>query len=429
MINISKLYCGLAGESDELRYQQSDSFGPVVVYNCTEKCNLKCLHCYSSAVAPFGGPVDSSAGNQLTTVQAERLLSQLAEANCPVLLFSGGEPLLRGDLFELLAEARRLALRAVISSNGTLIDSPTAKKLADLGVNYVGISIDGREKFHDEFRQVKGCFKAAVAGIENCRKAGIKTGIRFTITTANAGQVPFVFDIAASTGVRRICFYHLIRMGRAKALYSPCVMRPAPAEASAETSDASREKNTQYAIRNKQYVMTPQQTRQALDIIIERTGDFARRGLIDEVLTVGNHADGPYLLVRMQKDNRQTFQKARELLLANGGNKVGEKIGCVSWNGDVYADQFWRNYSLGNIKDRTFKEIWEDSTEPVLNRLRNKSEFADTRCLHCKWFDLCKGNFRFLGTDADDEYWLNEPACYLTDEEIENSKCKNQNAK
>jgi radical SAM protein with 4Fe4S-binding SPASM domain len=336
------------------------------------------------------------------------LLSQLAEANCPVLLFSGGEPLLRSDLFELLAEAKRLALRAVISSNGTLIDSPTAKRLADLGVHYVGISIDGQEKFHDEFRQVKGCFKAAVAGIENCRKAGIKTGLRFTITKANAEQVPFVFDIAASIGVRRICFYHLIRMGRAKALYSSCVMR-----------DASCEKNTQYAIRNTQYVMTSQQTRQVLDVIIERTGDFTRRGLIDEVLTVGNHADGPYLLVKMRKDKNQTFQKAGELLLANGGNKVGEKIGCVSWNGDVYADQFWRNYSLGNIRDKTFKEIWEDLTEPVLNKLRNKSEFADARCLRCKWFDLCKGNFRFLGAEADDEYWLNEPACYLTDEEIE----------
>jgi len=387
MINISKLYCGLAGESDQLRYQQSDSLGPVVVYNCTEKCNLKCLHCYSSAATPIEGPLDSCAGNQLTTVQAKRLLSQLAEANCPVLLFSGGEPFLRSDLFELLAEAKRLALRAVISSNGTLIDSPTAKKLADLGVHYVGISIDGREKFHDEFRQVKGCFKAAVTGIENCRKAGIKTGLRFTITATNAEQVPFVFDIAASIGVRRICFYHLIRMGRAKAL--------------------------------DEQVLRLQQTRQVLDIIIERTGDFAKRGLIDEVLTVGNHADGPYLLVRMQNDNSQTFRKARELLLANGGNKVGEKIGCVSWNGDVYADQFWRNYSLGNIKDRTLKEIWEDSTEPVLNRLRNKSKFAAPRCLRCKWFDLCKGNYRFLGMETDDEYWLNEPACYLTDEEIE----------
>ena len=392
MINVSKLWCGLAGESDDLRYEQSKSHGPVVVYNCTESCNLRCLHCYSSSPAHIGGPVSSRGSDQLTTAQARRLLSQLAEADCPVLLFSGGEPLLHRDLFELLAEAKRLGLRTVISTNGTLIDASTAEKLAELGVHYVGISIDGEEKFHDRFRQIKGCFKAAVAGIENCKKAGIKTGLRFTITKANAEQVPFVFDIAASTGVRRICFYHLIRMGRAKAL--------------------------------DEQVVRPEQTRRVLDVIIEKTDDSAKQGLIDEVLTVGNHADGPYLLVKMQNQKNQAFQKARELLLVHGGNKVGENIGCVSWDGSVYADQFWRNYTLGNIKERTFKDIWEDSTEPVLNKLRNKSEFADARCLRCKWFDLCKGNFRFLGNEADDQYWLNEPACYLTDEEIEKSKIK-----
>ena len=131
-----------------------------------------------------------------------------------------------------------------------------------------------------------------------------------------------------------------------------------------------------------------------------------------------NHADGPYLLVRMASRNNKRLEEARQLLLANGGNKIGEKIVCISWDGSVYPDQFWRNFSLGNIRDKTFREIWEDSTQPVLKKLRNKSGFADKRCLGCRWFDLCKGNFRFLGSEADDKYWLNEPACYLTDEEI-----------
>ena len=132
-----------------------------------------------------------------------------------------------------------------------------------------------------------------------------------------------------------------------------------------------------------------------------------------------NHADGPYLLLKMARENNSRFEEARGLLLANGGNKIGEKIACVSWDGSVYPDQFWRNYSLGNIKDKTFRQIWGNSSEPVLNKLRKKSEFADDRCLGCKWFGLCRGNFRFLGVEADAEYWLNEPACYLTDEEIE----------
>ena len=322
----------------------------------------------------------------MTTAEAKQLLLQLAEVNCPVVLFSGGEPLLRDDLFELLAEANRLRLRTVISSNGTLIDLQAAKKLADAGVTYVGISIDGTEEFHDAFRQVRGSFKAALAGIANCKKAGIRTGLRFTITKANADQIPAAFDIAASKGIRRICFYHLIRTGRAKDL--------------------------------EQQTLSPEQTRSVIEVIIEKTNQLAKRKLVDEVLTVGNHADGPYLLVKMQKEKNENFHKARKLLLSNGGNRIGEKIGCVSWDGNVYPDQFWRNYALGNIRNRTFKQIWEYSTEPVLNKLRNKNKFADKRCLKCRWFDLCKGNFRFLGVEADDKYWLNEPACYLTDEEI-----------
>jgi radical SAM protein with 4Fe4S-binding SPASM domain len=359
MINISKLYCGLASESDYLRYSQETSFGPVVVYNCTRRCNLKCLHCYSSS--EYG-----RYNNELTTNQAKKLLADLADANCPV--------------------------RTVISTNGTLIDSETAAKLAEVGLAYAGISLDGAEQFHDKFRQVTGSFRATLNAIEHCKKAGIKTGLRFTITKANADQVPVLFDIAASTGVSRICFYHLIRTGRARQL----------------------DKQT----------LTPEQTRQTVDTIVEKTADFAKKDLVDEVLTVGNHADGPYLLLRMEKENSKGYENARRLLLASGGNKTGENIACVTWDGSVHPDQFWLNYSVGNVKDRTFKQIWKDSTQPVLANLRKKSEFADPRCLTCCWFNLCKGNFRFLGTDANPENWLNEPPCYLTDDEIHNSKIK-----
>jgi radical SAM protein with 4Fe4S-binding SPASM domain len=314
------------------------------------------------------------------------MLQQIGQMNCPVVLFSGGEPMLRDDLFELLNEAQQLGLRTVISTNGTLIDILAAKKLAEAGVSYVGISIDGDQEFHDSFRRAPGCFKAAIRGVENCIKAGMKTGLRFTITKANAERVPVIFDIAASVGVRRICFYHLIRAGRAKTLENQ-----AP---------------------------TAEQTRQVVDVIIERTQDFVARALVDEVLTVDNHADGPYLLLKMKRQNNPRYEQARKSLLANGGNRVGEKIGCVGWNGDVYPDQFWRNYSLGNVNRSPLKAIWQNAGDPVLNKLRNKSRFADARCLKCRWFALCKGNHRFLGDSPEDRYWLNEPACYLKDEEI-----------
>jgi Fe-coproporphyrin III synthase len=378
MINISKLYCGLAGQSDHLRYAGDVSIGPVIVYNCTSRCNLRCLHCYAGSEA-------TRRDSELTTAQAKKLLSDLVEINCPVVLFSGGEPILRSDLFELLTEAKRLGLRTVLSTNGTLIDGDTASKLADLSVAYVGVSIDGPEEFHNRFRQTAGCFKAAITGIENCRKAGLRTGLRFTITKSNHNQVRAVFGICADNGIRRVCFYHLIRSGRGAKIESE--------------------------------ILSPEQTRSVVDTILQKTDELVGKNLVDEVLTVGNHADGPYLLVKMQKEGKE-IDRPKRLLLANGGNRIGEGIGCVDWKGDVHPDQFWRAYSLGNVTQKSFKQIWTNKDEPVLQKLRDKSKFADKRCLRCRWFDLCKGNFRFLGPDPDEKNWLLEPRCYLTDEEI-----------
>lgn len=378
MINVSKLYCGLGGQSDDLRYRKGRDVGPVVAYNCTKRCNLRCRHCYSVS---DGGVAE----REMTTDQAKGFLAQLRDAGAPVCLFSGGEPLLRPDLFELLAEAKRIGLPTVISTNGTQIDADITRRLHDLSLRYVGISLDGQEPFHDRFRQVQGSFQAALNGIENCRQAGLRTGLRFTITQANVDQVEAVFDIARQIGVRRICFYHLVRSGRAAQL---------------QEQGPGRDR-----------------TRQVLDTIIDRTREAVERDLVEEVLTVGNHADGPYLLLRMQREKHPGFEQARDWLEANGGNRVGDKIACVAWDGTVYPDQFWRNYPLGNVTERSFKEIWSNTTDPVLAKLRNKDVFADPRCLKCRWFRLCKGNYRFLDADASDASWRNEPACYLTDEE------------
>ncbi|HPS54114.1 MAG TPA: radical SAM protein [Sedimentisphaerales bacterium] len=379
MINISKLYCGLAGESDHLRYNKRNDFGPIAVFNCTKRCNLKCQHCYSSS--------DKSLNDvELNTDQAINLLDQLKEANCPVVLFSGGEPLLRGDLFELLEYAKKIGLRTVISTNGTLIDEKVAKKLAGVNIGYVGISLDGPKQLHDKFRCVKGCFDKTIAGFKNCQKFGIKAGLRFTITKANKDCVGEMFEIASDNGIRRICFYHLIGTGRAVEILSQS--------------------------------LTPEQTRTTIDTLLAKTSEFVGKGLIDEVLTVGNHADGPYLLVKMQQQGNSDFEKAKELLTINGGNKIGEKIACISWDGSVYADQFWRNYCLGNVTIKSFKDIWYSDSDPVLYRLHNKDKFAAEVCLSCRWFELCKGNYRFLGEDSSDENWFNEPKCYLCEEEI-----------
>ena len=293
---------------------------------------------------------------------------------------------MREDLPELMAKAVELKLRVVISTNGTLITESMAGLLAGIGVSYVGVSLDGPQPVHDFFRTLKGSYDATIKGIENCCSKGIKTGLRFTITRHNHEYVDKIFDIAKDTGVRRICFYHLLRTGRAE-------------DMDGDYLDAGA-------------------LRAALDTIIRRTGELVRSGLIDEVLTVGNHADGAYLLLKMMEEKHPAYEQARQLLVANGGNRSGQNIACVGWEGNVYADQFWRNYAIGNVRGNSFAQIWDNPADPVLRMLRNKKQYADIRCQRCKWFELCGGNSRFLGTDPAIRNWRLEPPCYLNDDEI-----------
>lgn len=378
MINISKLYCGLAGVSDGLRYPDQRTIKPIVVFNCTPKCNLRCIHCYSNSDAACSAP-------ELSTEHAKRFIDRIADFGCPVLLFSGGEPLLREDLFELMAYAGERGLRTVLSTNGTRITGSVAGRLAELGLSYAGISLDGPQAIHDRFRKVDGAFAATLDGIANCRQAGIRTGLRFTMTRDNIDHVKTVFDIAAASDVRRICFYHLIRTGRAEHLADN--------------------------------MPTPQQVRQALDTIMSCTAERVRQGVVEEVLTVGNHADGPYLLLKMDQEQHPHRHVAQELLSRASGNRIGQNIAAVNWDGQVFCDQFWRTYSLGNILEQSFADIWQNEADPVLHMLRNKRQYKDPQCARCRWFDLCLGNFRSLSGQPDIADWKNEPPCYLTDEE------------
>lgn len=380
MINISKLYSGRAGQSDGLRYPQRRSNKPIVVFNCTARCNLKCLHCYSSSDG-------REQEQELSTEQARGLIDQIADFGCPVLLFSGGEPLLRHDLFDLMDYAGQKDLRIVLSTNGTLISEAAANRLAELNLSYAGISLDGPQDLHDRFRGVAGSFDATLRGIENCRRAEIRTGLRFTMTRENIEQVPEVFRIAKGAGVGRICFYHLIRTGRAESLAE-------------QTPRAA-------------------QTRAALDTIMDLTDQAVAEGWVEEVLTVGNHADGPYLLMRQRERKPEMAEQAREFLRLAAGNRIGQNISCVDWAGRVFPDQFWRNYELGNILQRPFGEIWDDENDPVLKVLRNKGEHKDPKCTRCQWYEICGGNYRSLTGSANLADWQNEPPCYLTEEEIE----------
>jgi len=391
MIGISKLYCGTVEPSDALRYgrhsgqlpshllQFSKDKKPVIVWNITRRCNLKCVHCYAQSK-------DIHYDNELSTDEGKALIDNLAEFGVPVLLLSGGEPLVRKDLPELAGYAVQKGMRAVISTNGTLITKEKAKILKDIGLSYVGVSLDGMEEIHDKFRGVKGAFKSAIEGIKNSQDAGIKVGLRFTINKFNVNEIPPVFDLLEEQNIPRICFYHLVYAGRGSELVK---------------DDLSHE-----------------ETRKAVDLIMDRTKDMHDRGLEKEVLTVDNHADGPYLYLRMLKKDPERAKEVLELLEMNEGNNSGRGIGCVSWDGEVYADQFWRHHSFGNIRKRPFSEIWTDLSEPLMAKLKDKKPHVKGRCAQCKWLSICAGNFRVRAEAVYDDVWAPDPACYLTDEEI-----------
>lgn len=391
MIGISKLYCGTVEPSDVIRYgrqsgrlpssmlQFSSDKRPVVVWNSTKRCNLRCRHCYSQSQ-------NIKYEGELSTSEAVEFIDSLADFKVPVLLFSGGEPLMRPDLFELISHARSKGIRAVISTNGTLITPEVASKLRTAGLSYVGVSLDGLKEVHDSFRGVDGAFELALKGIRNCSREGVKVGLRFTITRDNVDEIPGIFRLLETESIPRICFYHLVYTGRAANLAS--------------------------------HDLDHDRTRKLVDYIIDATADLHSRGHKAEVLTVDNHADGVYLYLRMKRENSDRADSVMKLLEMNGGNNTGIGIGCVSWDGAVHPDQFWRHYTIGNVRQKPFGDIWTDPKEPLLVQLRNRKELLKGRCGRCVWKNVCNGNFRVRAEAVHGGAWEEDPACYLTKDEI-----------
>lgn len=391
MIGISKLYCGTVEPSDALRYgrdssklpshllQFSKDKRPVVVWNVTRRCNLKCVHCYAHAK-------NRHFDNELSTEQGKDLINDLAGFGSPVMLFSGGEPLVRKDLPQLAAYAVEKGMRAVISTNGTLITPTMARTLKEIGLSYVGISLDGMQEINDRFRGVNGAFKSALEGIKNSQDAGIKVGLRFTVNKFNGDEIPKIFQLLEGMDIPRVCFYHLVYAGRGSEMVKEDLSHDA--------------------------------TRKAVDLIIDETKRLFDKGKPKEVLTVDNHADGPYVYLRMLKEDPARAAEVLELLKWNEGNNSGRGIGCVSWDGEVHADQFWRHHSFGNVKERPFSEIWMDTSEELMGKLKEKKKHVKGRCATCSWLDVCGGNFRVRAEAVSGDVWAPDPACYLTDEEI-----------
>ena len=394
MINISKLYCDQVTPGDWLRYGKTGSGErqgevvpkkaserrPIVVWNITRACNLKCVHCYNDS--------STRANDEVSTEEAKKVLDSLVDFGVPSVLFSGGEPLMRPDLFELIEYATGRGLRAVISTNGTLIKPDTAKRIKDSGVSYVGISLDGIGEINDKFRGLAGAFDNAVQGIKNCQDAGVRIGLRLTLTKKNVQDLESLFGFFESENIERACFYHFVPSGRGGKM-------------AAED-------------------LTHAQSREAVDMIMAKTKQYKQAGKTTDILTVDNHVDGIYLYLKLKEQDPARAEEVWKLLTWNGGGMYssGVGIGCIDFHGKVHADQFWWHYELGNVRKRSFGEIWMDTSDPLMAGLKDRRNHIKGRCRLCKFFDGCGGALRVRADLHFGDPWAPDPGCYLTDEEI-----------
>lgn len=388
MISVTKLLFNTEYFGDSLRYSSgslgakngtTNGYGPVVVWNSTRTCNLKCAHCYMDSDA-------QKYQGELTTEEAKRFIDDLAEFKVPVLLFSGGEPLIRPDFFELAAYAASKGIRPTLSTNGTLITREVAQKIKDIGVGYVGISLDGLREVNDKFRGKEGAFQAAMEGIQNCVAVGQRVGLRFTINRHNFEELDKIFDFIEEKNIDRVCFYHLVYSGRGNQMMGQDV--------------------------------NPEESRQAMETIVRRTIDFEKRGLQKEILTVDNHCDGVYLYLRTLKDDPKKAAEIKRLIGLNGGNRSGIAFSEVDPLGNVHPDQFTQHVTFGNVRERKFGDIWTDVSHPILAGMKDRQPLLKGRCSKCQYLDICNGNFRTRAEAVTGDFWESDPACYLTDEEI-----------
>ena len=351
---------------------------PVVFWNLTDRCNLSCTHCYSRS-----GP-DRQTEGELTTAEALAFIDDLAAMGVPLILFTGGEPLIRHDIWELADHAIAKGIKIALSTNGTLITADVARKIKKSGIEYVGISLDGATAAtHDRFRHSPGAFDRSVAAFARCREAGVRCGVRVTLTRENFGELEDVIDLALSLGASRFCLYWLVPSGRGSDSYSRLQL--------------GREEVTE-----------------SLGLLYRKAQE-TDPGLM-EFLTVDSPQDCIHLLQSMQRDRSPDFADARNLLASlKGGCSAGFRVANVDPFGNVYPCQFARSpdFLIGNIRQRPFSDLWTDSSHPVLSRFREKPTHLSGKCQECGYLDLCGGGCRVRAHANAGDFFAEDPFCYV----------------
>lgn len=359
--------------------QGSRPSGPVVIWNLIRRCNLACKHCYSiSADHDFPG--------ELTIKEIHAVMDDLKEFGVPVLILSGGEPLLHPHIFDISRRAKRMGFYVGLSSNGTLISESNIREIADIEYDYVGISIDGLKETHDYFRRKAGAFEASMKAVKLCRDNGIKVGLRFTMTLDNYNELSDLLALMDTEDINKFYLSHLNYAGRGN--------------------------------RNRKDDVTHKITRKSLDILFSKCWQDTKEGRNREYVSGNNDADGVYFMYWVKKHFPEKEDYIRKRLEQWGGNSSGVNIANIDNLGNVHPDTFWWHYNLGNVKQRPFSEIWMDTSDPIMTGLKDKPRKISGRCGHCCFFNICGGNTRIRALQMTGDPWAEDPACYLTNSEI-----------
>lgn len=353
--------------------------GPVVIWNLIRRCNLACKHCYS-----ISGDLDFPG--ELSTAQVFGVMDDLKAFRVPVLILSGGEPLMRRDIFEISARAKAMRFYVGLSSNGTLVDAAMAERIGEIGYDYVGISLDGIGETHDRFRRKQGAYEEALNGLRLLRDRGIKVGVRFTMTEDNAAELPRLLDLVEQENFPKFYLSHLVYAGRGN--------------------------------KNRGDDAVWQTTRDRMDLVIARAWRWAQSGSEMEIVTGNNDADAVYLLHWAERTVPGRAASLRAKLVRWGGNSSGVNVANIDNLGNVHPDTMWWHHTLGNVKTRPFSEIWPDTSDPIMAGLKQKPRHVSGRCGACAYFDICNGNTRVRAQRITGDAWAEDPGCYLGDAEI-----------
>jgi radical SAM protein with 4Fe4S-binding SPASM domain len=323
-------------------------------------------------------------GSMLTLDEAKDLIDDLAEMGVPLLMFTGGEPLLRKGFWEIVHYASLKGLRTALSSNGTLITKVVTRKIKEAGIEYVGISLDGaKAETHDLIRGVQGSFQKSIVALKNCIEDGLKCGIRVTATKDNYHEIPDLLDLALQLSVPRFCLYWLVPSGRGKAIYG-----------SKSLED--------------------HEVKWVLEVLYKRACELDPEKI--EILTVDAPQDGIYVLNRLKEEKPHEFENALRLLQSTSGScSAGDRIANIDPYGNIYVCQFAQlpELRVGNIRQRNFSELWNDNANPILSLFRNKTKNLVGKCGKCSYKQLCGGGCRIRAYFHYKNLWFDDPLCSL----------------